>query len=110
MELIQRQTQQMDQRQIQRLEVLQMSALELRNYLQELSQENPVVELDDIPPAEPDREDARFQHLRWLADSDRQNRYYQGLWDYEDDPIARIGTGGGLEETLPKFIARQLDR
>jgi len=110
LELIQRQTQQMDQRQIQRLEVLQMSALELRNYLQELSQENPVVELDDIPPAEPDWEDARFQHLRWLADSDRQNRYYQGLWDYEDDPIARIGTGGGLEETLPKFIARQLDR
>ena len=37
MELIQKQVQLLDQRQIQRLEVLQMSALELRDYLQELS-------------------------------------------------------------------------
>lgn len=110
MELIQKQTQQLDQRQIQRLEVLQMSALELRDYLQELSQENPVVDLNDAPPAEPEGEDERLQHLRWLADSDRQNRYYQGLWDYGSDPIARIGVGGGLEETLPRFIGRQLDR
>ena len=58
----------------------------------------------------PGREDERLQHLRWLADNDRQNRYYQGLWEYEDDPIARIGVSGGLEETLPQFAARQLDR
>lgn len=110
MKLIQKQTQQLDQRQIQRLEVLQMSALELRDYLEEFSQENPVVDLNGLAPAAPDREDERFQHLRWLADCDRQNRYYQGLWDYEDDPIARIGVGGGLEETLPQFLSRQLDR
>lgn len=111
MELLQKQVQQLDQRQIQRLEVLQMSALELRDYLQELSQENPVVDLNDTPaPPEDAREDPRLQHLRWLADNDRQNRYYQGLWEYEDDPIARIGVSGGLEETLPQFLSRQLDR
>ena len=111
MELLQKQVQQLDQRQIQRLEMLQMSALELRDYLQELSQENPVVDLNDPPaPSEDVREDPRLQHLRWLADTDRQNRYYQGLWEYEDDPIARIGVGGGLEETLPQFLSRQLDR
>ena len=111
MELLQKQVQQLDQRQIQRLELLQMSALELRDYLQELSQENPVVDLNDPPaPAEDVREDPRLQHLRWLADTDRQNRYYQGLWEYEDDPIARIGVSGGLEETLPQFLSRQLDR
>lgn len=110
MELIQKQTQQLDQRQIQRLEVLQMSALELRDYLQEFSQENPVVDLNEPnPPAPSDREDAQLQHLRWLADNDRQNRYYQER-DYDDDPIARIGVSGGLEETLPQFIGRQLDR
>jgi len=109
-ELLQKQTQQLDQRQIQRLEVLQMSTTELWDYLQELAQENPVVDLNDAAPAEPDREDERLQHLRWLADNDRQNRYYQGLWEYEDDPIARIGVSGGLEETLPQFAARQLDR
>lgn len=108
MELLQKQVQTLDQRQIQRLEVLQMSAIELRDYLQELSQENPVVDLNDAVPAEPDKGDRQLQHLRWLADSDRQNRYYQG--DYESDPIARIGVSGGLEETLPQFIERQLDR
>lgn len=111
MELLQKQVQQLDQRQIQRLELLQMSALELRDYLQELSQENPVVDLNDPPaPSEDVREDPRLQHLRWLADTDRQNRYYQGLWEYEDDPIARVGVSGGLEETLPQFLSRQLDR
>ena len=111
MELIQKQVQLLDQRQIQRLEVLQMSALELRDYLQELSQENPVVDLNEpAAPAEPEREDEQLQHLRWLADNDRQNRYYQGLWDYDSDPIARIGVSGGLEETLSQFIGRQIDR
>lgn len=111
MELLQKQTQALDQRQIQRLEVLQMSALELGEYLQELSQDNPVVDLDEAPaPPSPEWEDQQLQHLRWLADNDRQNRYYQGLWDYDSDPIARIGVSGGLEETLPQFIARQLDR
>lgn len=108
MELLQKQTQTLDQRQIQRLEVLQMSAIELRDYLQELSQENPVVDLADAAPPETDKGDRQLQHLRWMADSDRQNRYYQR--DYESDPIARIGVGGGLEETLTQFIERQLDR
>lgn len=108
MELLQKQTQTLDQRQIQRLEVLQMSAAELWNYLQEFSQENPVVDLNDAAPTGPDKGDRQLQHLRWLADSDRQNRWYQK--DYESDPIARIGVGGGLEETLPQFIERQLDR
>ncbi len=88
-----------------------MSSLELRDYLQELSQDNPVVDLDEAAaPPDPDREDQQLQHLRWLADNDRQNRYYQGLWEYESDPIARIGVSGGLEETLPQFVSRQLDR
>lgn len=108
MELLQKQTQTLDQRQIRRLEVLQMSAAELWNYLQEFSQENPVVDLNDAAPTEPDKGDRQLQHLRWLADSDRQNRWYQR--DYESDPIARVGVGGGLEETLPQFIGRQLDR
>lgn len=111
MELLQKQTQILDQRQIQRLEVLQMSALELRDYLQEFSQENPVVDLEDAPaPAVPGREEQYLQHLRWLADNDRQNRCYAGLWDYDADPIARIGVSGGLEETLPQFLSRQLHR
>lgn len=95
----------MDQRQIQRLEVLQMSAAEMRDYLQELSQENPVVDLNEPDtPTDPEPVDRQLQHLRWLADNDHQNQYYQALDEYEDDPIARIGVSNGLEETLPQLL------
>lgn len=110
MELLQKQIQQLSQQQIQRLEVLQMSALELHDYLQELFQDNPVVDLNTVEPVEPEGESQRLQQLRWLADSDRQNRYYQIIGEYENDPFARIEADGGLEETLPQFIDRQLDQ
>lgn len=110
MELLQKQTQQMDQRQIYRLEVLQMSTIELRDYLQELSQENPVVDLKEPDiPTDLGLADRQIQYLRWLADNDHQNQYYQALREYENNPIDRIGVSGGLEETLPQFVGRQLD-
>lgn len=77
MELSQKQiiTQQM----IQSMEILQMSALELDNYLEKLSQENPVIELQDRSW---DRDSAIHEkvhrELEWLASTDRQNKiYYQ---------------------------------
>ena len=48
MELIQSQTQRLSQRQLQSVELLQMSTLEVEAYLRELAQENPVVELDEL--------------------------------------------------------------
>lgn len=110
MALLQRQTQQLEQWQFQRLEILQMSALELNNYIQKLFQENPVVDLNEEAPFEPEQESLWLQRLRWLADSDQQNYYYQAAGEYDADPIVRIGISGGLEETLPKFICRQVDQ
>lgn len=109
MELLQSQVQHLSQQQLQSVELLQMSAAELEEYLHNLAQENPVVELDDSRP-EPERpqDDELLRRLKWLDDNDRQNRYYQHVGEEELEPLARIGTEGGLEETLFRFISRQL--
>lgn len=111
MELIQSQTQRLSQRQIQGVELLQMSAWELEACLRELAQENPVVELEEVRP-EPEyrKEDELLSRLRWLEDNDRQNRFCQQAGEEELDPLARVGTAGGLEETLLRFLSRQLER
>ena len=50
MELLQSQVQRLNQQQLQSVELLQMSTLEVEAYLRELAQENPVIELDDSRP------------------------------------------------------------
>ena len=109
MELIQSQTQRLSQRQLQSVELLQMSTLEVEAYLRELAQENPVVELDESH-AESDRpqDEELLRQLNWAEEDDQQNRYYQHLWEEELDPLARVSTEGGLEETMFRFLSRQL--
>ena len=110
MELIQKQVQRLNQQMLQRVELLQMSALELEAYLRELEQENPVVELETAEmPLTTSRDEELILRLRWLEDNDYQNRYYQPAAE-ELDPVERIGNAGGLEETLERFLNRQLDR
>ena len=46
MELIQKQVQALNQQLLQSLELLQMSTMELEEYLRDLAQENPMVELN----------------------------------------------------------------
>ena len=99
------------QRQLYSEELLRLSTLELESYIRELAQENPLVELEETSSvSRTEGEDDRLGRLRWLEDNDRQNWFYQQFSDEELDPLARIGTGGGLEETLVSFLSRQLDR
>ena len=107
MELVQRQTQQLTQQTLQSLALLQMSTVELEAYVQELAQENPIIDLE--PPRseqEAPRDQELFRRVKWLEDSDRQNRYYQRLDAEELDPLAQVGDGwrsGGipLQFSLP---------
>lgn len=111
MELQQTQTQKLSQRQLYSVELLRLSTLELETYVRELAQENPMVELEESSSApQAQGRDDLLGRLRWLEDNDRQNWFYQHFSDEELDPLARIGTGGGLEETLVSFLCRQLDR
>lgn len=111
MELQQTQTQKLSQRQLYSVELLRLSTLELEGYVRELAQENPLVELEEVS-AQPQGEgkDDLLGRLRWLEDNDRQNWFYQKFSDEELDPLSRVGTSGGLEETLVSFLSRQLDR
>ncbi|MBR6113800.1 MAG: RNA polymerase factor sigma-54 [Oscillospiraceae bacterium] len=111
MKLKQEQRQQLSQQQLQNLTLLRMSTLELREYIQELSTSNPLVEPDDLPPApQPSEKDSALDRLRWLRENDHQNQYLWKGTSENADPLALAGNAGGLEETLTKFIERQLDR
>lgn len=111
MELQQTQTQKLSQRQLLSVELLRLGSLELEAYVRELAQENPVIEIDESAPAPQAEEgDELLNRLRWLEDNDSQNWFYQRLSDEELDPLAWVGTGGGLEETLVSFLSRQLGR
>ena len=111
MELQQTQTQKLSQRQLYSVELLRLSTLELEGYVRELAQENPLVELEEAPPpSQGEGKDDLLARLRWLEDNDRQNWFYQKFSDEELDPLSRVGTSGGLEETLVSFLSRQLDR
>ena len=109
MKLQQTQVQKLTQQQLQSVELLQLSTLELESYVQDLAQEIPLVEPEDLSPVPESRpEDDLLRKLRWLDDNDRQNRFYQHMSDEELDPLARVGTDGGLEETLLRFLSRQI--
>ena len=109
MKLIQSQVQQLSQHQLQGIELLQMSTLELEGYIRELALNNPMVEPEEVPSAQETSPDEDFLgKLRWLEENDRQNRFYQRVDADELDPLARIGTEGGLEETLFRFLSRQI--
>lgn len=96
---------------MQSIELLQLSSLELEAYVRDLAQENPLVEPEEPRAAdEAVGQDELVSRLRWLEDNDRQNRFYQHVSDEELDPLARVGTDGGLGETLLSFLSRQVYR
>lgn len=107
------QTQQISWRQLQSIRVLQMNQLELDTYLQQQAQENPMIDPDSIEfsaPMELSEEKGFLQRMRWLEDNDVQNRFFHSNNDDdESDPLARIGTPGGLELSLSRFLHFQID-
>ena len=111
MELSLKLKQQLSQQQIQSIEILQLSALELEQYLQNFAEENPVVDLERGAYSEsiPNTDDA-LRRMKWLEDGDYQNRYYIRAERDTLDPFYQVGNAGGLEETLSSFLQRQLHR
>lgn len=111
MDLQQTQIQHLSQHQLLSVELLQLGSLELEAYIHELAMTNPLVEPEQSPTApEPCQSDDLLGKLRWLEDNDHQNHYYQHVGTEELDPLALVSTDGGLEETLERFLGRQIDR
>ncbi len=66
----------------QSMEILQMSTLELVDYVKQLATDNPVVELED-QPYENDRYEILRKKLEWLDSVNQEHRVYNH--DFEDD-------------------------
>ena len=94
LELSLKQTLKLSPQMLQSMEILQMSTLELNEYIQELVQENPAAELAE-PPDPGDESEELWRRLQSLADLDHQNRQYVTADRDELDPLARVGTDGG---------------
>lgn len=82
---------------IQKVTILQMTGLELEDYVQELSLENPLVEVEEREMDAADKE--RLEYLEWMEQFDEQNRLYERA-DREDSDRGDILNVGGPEEDL----------
>lgn len=71
---------------VQDMSVLQMSAIELESYLEKLSLENPVIELEEDEQRNSNDQMEFFRKQEWLASNDRQNKTYYDSDGAEDSP------------------------
>ena len=109
LELSLKQTLKLTPQLLQSMQVLQMSTQELSDYMEDLVQTNPAAELTE-PAAQSDESEELWRRLQSIADADHQNRQYLSPDREELDPLARVGTDGGLDETLTLHLTRQLER
>ena len=102
LELSQKQSLQLNPQLLQNMAVLQMGAPELNQYIRQLVQENPAAEL-----VEPSLSRTVSDALRSPAGAG-----FSPLSPDRDslDPLERVGTDGGLAETLPRHLNRQVDQ
>lgn len=104
-QLEQSQKQMLSHKMLQSVEILQMNAQELTEYIRELSLENPVVDIEEA--AAEDKAEERVRKLEWLASLDEQNRtYYQYDRRDNEDYLNNIGAREG--ETLKDALMLQL--
>ena len=109
-------SQQLNLAQIQSLQLLQMSSLELDAFLDEAFQENPLIEVQDpYVTIETNTGNELSEYLnrqRWMDEHDRQNSQISSDSDFESyiNPIDLIGSDGGLEMALDQFLYDQIDR
>jgi len=86
LELKQTQKQIISQNMRQSVEVLQMSSLELADYINEISVENPLMEIETTDYSEENRNIDKFE---WLSSFDEQNKAYH-RYDMDSDSMDRI--------------------
>jgi len=104
----QKQIQTLSPQMMQSMKILQMGIQELREYVEEALQENPVLELPEPDDGPAPREDFTRQ-LEWLEANDRQNSYYH-LQDAEgerEDALANVGGYVDESSALSWYILSQ---
>ena len=103
-----KQTQTLSQRMIQSAEILQMTSQELNVYINELSLENPVIDIVEPPSAREQQESIEQQE--WLNSFNEENYYLYQRQNNDDDYDFKnswnINTDDG--ETLQDYLWSQL--
>ena len=104
-----KQTQTLSPQMMQSMEILQMGSQELLEYIEDLVQENPTVEVEENY-SRLDEFNQLKRKLEWLDANDHQNRYYhqQDQEDSQNDPLSNYGTVGNEEENLYLYVSSQL--
>lgn len=100
------QVQKISQNMIQQVNILQMSAQELTEYVKEMSMENPLMDLEEPEPENPEQE--RLRKLEWLSDMDEQNRIYYRQEREESEESGIADRWEQEEETLAESLLQQL--
>lgn len=101
--LEQKQIQKLSPQMIQSMEILQMSTLELHEYLEEQLMENPILEREETYARE---EGSQLLHkLEWLAANSRQSRFARPE-ERAGNPMEAVADGDG--ETLYDHLSAQV--
>ncbi len=89
---------------IQNLEILQMGSQQLLEYIQQLAEENPTIDLNEAYSEQGELDQFRLK-LMWLRQMDVQNKvYYKNDNDYTD-PFSTVSIE---DETLSDYLMSQL--
>lgn len=108
LQLDQKQQQTLSPQMIQSMKVLQMGIQELREYVEEILQENPMLELQESEEKPLELPDAA-RELEWLRASDSQNLYYhaQDAEGAQGDALSNLGCFLDDENSLSRYILSQ---
>lgn len=102
------QKQLLSQRMIQSAQILQMSSQELKEYLDKLTLENPVIDIKEQTPDELKKEE-KLRKYEWLNSLDEQNRY---TYQQEESESEKSGEDyifrSNDSETLKDYLWSQL--
>lgn len=102
------QQQQLSQRMMQSASILQMNAMELKSYLDDLALENPMIDLEETKPPADQLDDIK-KKLEWLDQSNETNRiYYHRDHDEERETDFLNSIGTSTEITLEEYLTAQL--
>lgn len=95
-------------KQQQSVEILQMNALALSDYVRDLAEENPLVEWEEAQEAEPQQGELLRQKLEWLEESDEQNRgLYRMEQEADEKETERFGKKDG--QSLREYLVFQIN-